>query len=124
MRQRLGDNSVDLDDLSFAEQKKWIGLLKQALEQEHTAWARPAADWMLSEFNRVGGVLVQRQAAIGIHATFGSDFTYKNAQGNLAINSIVLREFRKLTEESIVWEKDNLRWRARSPDDPRDKRSV
>ena len=82
------------------------------------------ADWLLSEFNRQGGILVQRQAAETIRSKFGEEFTYHNDNGNLAIDPIVLAEFRKLTTNSVVWENFTQRWRARLPSDDPDTRKV
>lgn len=48
---------------------------------------------------------------------FGGRFTYMNQNGNLAIRKDVLFAFKKLTEDSVLWERENRCWRkCQSPD--------
>ena len=44
---------------------------------------------------------------------FGEEFTYHNENGNLAIDRRVLKAFRKLTGDSVVWERGERLWRRR-----------
>lgn len=74
--------------------------------------ANDVALWMLGEFNR-DGELYQNDAASGIQELFGDSFVYENENGNLAIGKDVLVEFRKLTEETAVWEQRDKYWRTR-----------
>ena len=65
------------------------------------------------------GVIVQ-----DIRAEFGDEFVYFNENGNLAIARPVLREFRKLTKDSLVWERGTRAWRPRREGDPEGHRQV
>ena len=49
-----------------------------------------------------------------LNLKFGSEFTYHNAKGNLAIDKRVLAAFKKLTGDSIIWERSLWLWRLRS----------
>ncbi len=76
------------------------------------------AEWMVSQFD-FNGILDQHFAAHGISGQFGSDFVYINENGNLAIDRRVLRAFRDLTEEDVVWSRRERLWRRReSWDEP------
>lgn len=69
-------------------------------------------------------ILDQRVIAAQIYSKFGSEFVYTNRNGNLAINSQVLRRFRKLTEDSVVWDPQQRFWRKRRAHDPEGKRQT
>ena len=49
-----------------------------------------------------------------IASKFGNRFIYENDNGNLAIDKKVLAAFRKLTKESVVWERAGRYWRVRT----------
>lgn len=49
---------------------------------------------------------------------FGVGFTYINANGNRAIDRKVLREFFRLTNETVVWMRGERAWRMRENHDP------
>lgn len=68
------------------------------------------ANWMLSYFDNKR-TLYQDDAAYKIKKEFGPEFVYNNANGNLAISREVLKEFRKLSEGIVVWEKSERAWR-------------
>lgn len=42
---------------------------------------------------------------------------YTNESGNPALDTAVLREFRKLTEQTLIWERGENAWRRRKEDD-------
>jgi hypothetical protein len=65
--------------------------------------------------------LDQQDAVNMIRKEFGEEFLYENANGNVAIDNRVLAEFRKLTKDTVVWEKSGY-WRKRTPRDPVGKR--
>jgi predicted phage-related endonuclease len=67
---------------------------------------------MLAELGR-DGTLYQEVAASEIEKRFGQDFTPTNENGNLSIRRDVLAAFRKLTDETVVWERDERMWRKR-----------
>jgi hypothetical protein len=64
------------------------------------------------------GSLTQQEAADEILDKFGEDFVYENDNGNLAISKKVLKEFRKISEETVVWERSSRSWRKREDGDP------
>ena len=76
------------------------------------------AAWMLSRIERSGD-LYQDDAVSEISDRFGDQFTHENENGNLAIAKAVLAAFRKLTGNTVVWERGERRWRKREKsDDP------
>ena len=81
------------------------------------------ASWMAAEIE-AKGELYQDDAAEEIERRFGQEFVYENENGNLAISRDVLKEFRKLTETSVVWESREKFWRKREDHDDPDSRRV
>jgi hypothetical protein len=61
--------------------------------------------------------LYQADAAREIARKFGADFTYTNANGNPAIDKRVLKAFKKLSGDTVVWERWAFCWRKRKPID-------
>lgn len=55
--------------------------------------------------------LYQETVVYKIQREFGADFVYTNENGNLSIGKDVLREFRKLSEGKVVWERGDRAWR-------------
>jgi hypothetical protein len=74
------------------------------------------AKWMLSQLEREGW-LYQEDAVGQIGERFGAEFTYLNDGGNPAIDRRVLRAFRKLTDDKVVWDRSDRCWRRRTLDD-------
>lgn len=70
------------------------------------------AQWMLSELQRVK-YLYQETVVHDIASNFGEDFIYYNDNGNPAIGKNVLAAFRKLTGDSVIWERGERMWRFR-----------
>lgn len=81
------------------------------------ATVKEVAWWMRDEMERKGD-LYQTDAARGIESEFGKEFVYKNERSNLAIDRRVLREFRKLTEDTVVWMRWERCWVKRGEHDP------
>jgi hypothetical protein len=75
------------------------------------------ARWMQSEIERTGD-LHQIDAVYEIESRFGTEFVYENERGNLAIDRKVLRAFRKLTEDTVVWMRMERCWVKRGEHDP------
>lgn len=73
---------------------------------------------MLDELRREK-YLYQEIAVAEIETRFGASFVYENENGNLAISREVLAAFRKLTENSVVWERGERCWRMRERFDER-----
>jgi hypothetical protein len=80
--------------------------------------AEDVARWMQAEFEKTG-FLYQDTVVRKIKNKFGDEFVYKNANGNLAISKAVLKEFRRLTETTAVWDRGVRQWRRRRPSDPK-----
>ncbi len=65
------------------------------------ATPKQIAEWMLGELKQET-ILSQEVVAHEISMLFGEEFTYTNANGELAVDERVLCEFRKLTENIVV----------------------
>jgi hypothetical protein len=74
------------------------------------------AAWMATELSRFKE-LRQSDAAAKIESRFGRQFTYENANGNLAIGPDVLKAFNKLTGSDVVWCRSGRYWRKREARD-------
>ena len=81
------------------------------------ATVKDVARWMQNELERKGD-LYQADAARDIESEFGKEFVYENERGNLAIDRRVLRAFRRLTEDTVVWMRWRRCWVRRSEHDP------
>lgn len=76
--------------------------------------AKEVAEWMFSQFDK-SNYLYQDDTAFNIEKNFGNDFVYDNENGNRAIAKSVLKEFRKITEGKVVWERSEKAWRKLKP---------
>jgi hypothetical protein len=76
------------------------------------ATPKAIAEWMLEELQRET-ILCQEVIAEEISLLFGEEFTCTNAQGDLAIDERVLREFRKLTENMVISVGGERVWRLK-----------
>jgi hypothetical protein len=74
------------------------------------------ARWMQSELV-AHEMLYQNEAAYEIANKFGDEFVYENDKGGLSISKAVRKEFRKLNEETVVWDAREKYWRLRTPQD-------
>lgn len=63
------------------------------------------------------GELYQQDVVNDIETRFGATFVYDNESGNPAIDGRVLRAFRELTGDSVVWMRSERLWRKREPGD-------
>jgi hypothetical protein len=70
------------------------------------------ATWMVEELERVQ-FLHQQTVVFDIASRFGQEFTYINESGNLAIRKDVLSAFRRLTGDSVIFERGERMWRKR-----------
>lgn len=77
---------------------------------------KDVADWMVAESQK-SHWLYQETMVYKIRQMFGQEYVYLNQNGNLAISKAVLKEFRKLTEDTLVWERGERAWRPRRPDE-------
>lgn len=85
--------------------------------------AKDVAQWMLEEFKRQAEWLGQDDAAASIERLFGPQFVYQNDRGNLAISKEVLKEFRALTPDDVVWDRSERAWRRRESGDGKGRQS-
>ncbi len=76
---------------------------------------KDVAQWMYDQVQK--GSLYQDDAVWKIRKKFGKDFAYDNANGNLAINKAVLKEFNALSKKDVVWSRGERLWRMRTPKD-------
>lgn len=74
------------------------------------------AKWMLSELEK-DQILYQETAVSDIQDKFGDSFVYVNPNGNMAISTEVLSEFRNLTRDHVVWVRSERYWRFREKHD-------
>lgn len=63
------------------------------------------------------GSSTRRKTVVSISDKFGNEFTYTNENGNPAIDRRVLKEFRKLTGDTVAWDRWEFAWRKRTADD-------
>jgi hypothetical protein len=73
------------------------------------------AQWMLDRVTETG-TLYQLDAAKGIRATFGTEFTYTDEAGSLRIKRTVLQRFDRISPD-IVCSRSLIGWRPRQPGD-------
>ena len=81
------------------------------------------AKWMYERLQKEK-YLYQDVVVYDIDTKFGRDFTYINDNGNLAIGRNVLKEFKSLTVDAVVWDRSERCWRMREKYDPIGKRQV
>src|SRR5713226_3295638 len=74
------------------------------------------AEWMADQVER-SGWLHQSDVVAVIWDKFGQEFLHANWKGHDAISPGVLREFKRLTEDTVVWDNRNRLWRKRTEDD-------
>lgn len=84
---------------------------------------REIAEWMLEELKREK-YLYQEMIVYTISSKFGDEYISINGNGNMAIDTRVLHEFRKITENTVVWSRSDRFWRFREDHDDPNKRQV
>jgi hypothetical protein len=80
------------------------------------ATAKDVAKW-LAEQVADGQLMYQETVVYEIAEKFGDGFTYANDNGNMAIDKHVLKEFNKLTADTVVWLRSDRAWRMREDHD-------
>jgi len=70
------------------------------------------AAWMLAVIQEQGE-LTQSNAYYMINKQFGSGFTTVTNSGSPSIKSSVLTAFKKISEDSVIWERSEKKWRKR-----------
>jgi hypothetical protein len=74
--------------------------------------ASDVAQWMQSVIEEQGE-LTQNNAFYFINEKFGRRFTTITKSGSPSIKGSVLTAFKKLNEETVVWERGAKKWRKR-----------
>jgi hypothetical protein len=72
--------------------------------------------WMQAKID-ADGTLYQEVAVYEIIDRFGEDFAYINSNGNCAIAKPVLKEFKRLTGDYVIWIRGERYWRKREDGD-------
>lgn len=70
------------------------------------------ARWMFKELER-DRYLYRDAVAFDITRKFGPEFTYVMANGKMAIDKRILKEFRKVTTGKVLWDRGDRLWRFR-----------
>ena len=70
------------------------------------------AQWMLSVIQE-HGELSQNDAFYEINKQFGSSFTTITDSGSPSIKGGVLTAFRKISDDIVIWERGDKKWRKR-----------
>ena len=84
---------------------------------------KEVAEWMVTQVESAPYVY-QETLVVQIRSRFGGEFVYMNENGNPAIGKDVLRQFRKLTEGKVVWERSDRSWRKIHPNEAYKGRQV
>lgn len=74
--------------------------------------AADVAAWMLQAVEE-RGELTQNAAYYEINKQFGSNFTTVTNSGSPSIKGSVLTAFKGISEDTIVWERGEKKWRKR-----------
>lgn len=78
--------------------------------------AEDVAKWMLDQIAEHRR-LYQDTVVDEIRKRFGKQFTYFNDYGNEAIGKDVLKAFKAISAETVIWERGDRAWRFRTPQD-------
>jgi hypothetical protein len=70
------------------------------------------AQWMLSVIQEQGE-LSQNNAFYEINKQFGSGFTTISNSGSPSISRGVLTAFKKISDDVVIWERGDKKWRKR-----------
>jgi hypothetical protein len=70
------------------------------------------AQWMLDTIQEKGE-LTQSNAYYFINKQFGTGFTTVTNSGSPSIKTGVLNAFKKISEELVIWERGDKKWRKR-----------
>lgn len=70
------------------------------------------AQWMLAIIQEQGE-LTQNNAYYQINKQFGTGFTTVTNSGSPSIKTSVLTAFKKISEQDVIWERGDKKWRKR-----------
>jgi hypothetical protein len=74
--------------------------------------ASDVAQWMLDTIQEQGE-LTQNNAYYFINKQFGTGFTTVTNSGSPSINRSVLTAFKKISDDVVIWERGDKKWRKR-----------
>jgi len=86
-------------------------MLEKNSKNEKTTPSDVAA-WMLSVIQE-RGELSQNNAFYEINKQFGNGFTTITNSGSPSIKGSVLTAFKKISEDTVIWERGDKKWRKR-----------
>lgn len=72
------------------------------------------AEWMIKQMGD-SHWLYQETVVWKMKQKWGDEYVYLNENGNYAISKQVLKAFRKMTEDRLIWERGERAWRPRKP---------
>jgi len=75
-----------------------------------------AAEWIMAEVD-TGKRVYQDRVARHVRQSIGEDLTYKNQNGNWALDKRINEAFKKISKDRVVWERSDQCWRLRKPND-------
>lgn len=73
------------------------------------ASAQQVAEWMVNEI-KFTGILHQSDAINYVKANFGEQFVFVNDNGNESLSKEVKKQFRKLHNGKVAWDRDGFFW--------------
>jgi hypothetical protein len=84
------------------------------MSENDTPKTTPAdvAQWMLTVIQEQGE-LTQNNAYYQINKQFGTGFTTVTNSGSPSIKTSVLTAFKKISDDSVIWERGDKKWRKR-----------
>ena len=77
--------------------------------------AKTVAEWMLKQLDGEETYLYQEVVVYQIRDIYGDEFVYLNENENLAIDKRILKEFRRISEGIVVWDRGEFAWRKIKP---------
>jgi hypothetical protein len=97
-------------------------------DDKQTMTPKQVAEWMVAQLEEEDE-LPQQATALQIQERFGDDFVCLDAYGELGIARKVLYQFRKLTDDTVVWVAVQGNWtsgfwRKRDPGDREGRRQY
>ncbi|MCJ2007053.1 DUF6953 family protein [Methylobacterium sp. J-092] len=74
------------------------------------------AAWIMAEV-ATGRLVYQERVARHVRQNVGEDLTYRNGNGNWALDKRINEAFKKFSGDRVVWERGSQCWRLRRPND-------
>ncbi|KAB7783928.1 DUF6953 family protein [Methylorubrum populi] len=75
-----------------------------------------AAAWIMAQVE-TGRPIYQERVARHVRQELGEDLTYRNGNGNWALDKRINAAFKTLSGDRVVWERGSQCWRLRRPTD-------